>query len=127
MMLARLQHDARTLSEERDQWENVRQSQLSEIRDIASEKLIDIDRAASRRYHVGRIAVEILLTHRRSELIGDQIEQSRRLLSEAEKDVKVLEKLKEKQEAEFEEESMRRADREREDCWFSAHAMEYSR
>ena len=127
MLLAGLFADDRALGEQRTELEDEHREQLSEIRALANVDTVDIDRAASRRYYAGRLVAEMGLLEQRSQTLQEQIALCRRVLSEADRDVKTLEKLEEKQQAEFEYEQNRRAARELDDCWLSAHAMEYSR
>lgn len=85
---------------------------------------VDIDRAAARRFHSGQLLVELRLIDRNRDLVAQQIRLCREALIKADQDVRVLEKLQEKQRAEFLYQQERRAARELEEAWLSSRIAE---
>lgn len=125
-LLGRLLGEDRRLEDERSNLEAARRGQLTELRDLIAENSVDVDRASSRRYYAGQLGIDTELLRRQREELGERIELCRRTLIEADRDVKVLEKLEEKQRSEFDAEQQRRNQRATEDVWFSTHSMEYT-
>lgn len=125
-VLAQLLADDRRLVEQRTEYETQQANQLNEIRHLATEGSFDIDRAASRRYYIGQIARDIQQLEQHRQLVQQQIDLCQQTLLEADREVKVLEKLKEKQRLEFVTDAHKKTARELDDVWLAAHAMEYS-
>ncbi|MCH7689245.1 MAG: hypothetical protein IH899_21650 [Planctomycetes bacterium] len=67
------------------------------------------------------------LVDRNRSLIAQQLVLCRQALSKADQDVKVLEKLEEKQREEFRYDEERREAHELEEVWISGHLREYTR
>lgn len=126
-LLARLFEDDRKLEQQGTQIDTDRRSQLNEIRELAGESAVDIDRAAARRYYAGQLGIDTLILQQQRQELGERIELCRKTLVEADRDVRILEKLEEKHRGEYDAEQLRRSQRESEDVWFSTHAMEYSK
>ncbi len=64
---------------------------------------------------------------RNRSLIAQQLVLCRQALSKADQDVKILEKLEEKQREEFQYYEERREEHELEEAWLSGHLKEYTR
>jgi flagellar export protein FliJ len=124
---------AEVLANDRDQisqlrsLERNRSSQLGELRDLSREGDVNIDRSASRRYFAGQLTGEMQLVIRNRSLIAQQLILCRQALSKSDQDVKVLEKLEEKQREEFRYDEERREAYELEEVWMSGHLREYTR
>jgi flagellar protein FliJ len=125
--LGQLMSDDRRFVEQRAEMEAKRRGQLDEIRELANHTTINIDQAATRRYYAGQITGEIQQVLRQRNVLGEQIAQCRQALVKTDQDVKVLEKLKEKQKQEFHADELRKSGRELEETWLAAHAMEYAK
>jgi flagellar export protein FliJ len=125
-LLAGLLSDDRTLATRQTSVEKQRQLQLDELRDLAATGTVDVDRTIARRYYAARLTGEIQTLTRARALVARQLEQCRQALSKSDREVKVLEKLKEKQHAEFAYEENRREIRELGETWVAAHIEELS-
>jgi flagellar protein FliJ len=126
-ILAGLLSDDHVLAARRDSVEKQRVGQLDELRALASTGTVDVDRTISRRYYAARLAGEIQTLERTRALVAKQLEQCRQALSFADREVKVLEKLEERQRSEFMYEQNRREIRELDETWVAAHIEELSR
>lgn len=113
-----------TLAEQHADVEREREATLAELRAFNDEDKLSIDRAAARRYHAGQLAYRLRQLDLQRQQAALVVTQCRQLLVQADQGVKVLEKLSEKQQAEFEAEVERRAAREREDNWQAARLRE---
>ena len=118
-VLAQVLADDRALVEQRQLLEQNRISQLQQLRQIVGDGEVNVDAAASRRYFAGRLVADIADTERNRDLVSQQIEVCRAVLTKADQDVKVLEKLREQRQAEFLYEEDRRSTRELEDNWMA--------
>lgn len=114
------------LAMQRADVERARAVLLGELRDLGRPgELVDIDRAAARRLHAGQLLAEVRLLDRDRELVAQQIALCRQGLVQADRDVKVLEKLEEKRRAEHQYEQERRIAHELQDAWLGARAVEH--
>lgn len=113
-----------TLAEQHADVEREREATLAELRAFNDEDKLSIDRAAARRYHAGQLAYRLRQLDLQRQQAALVVTQCRQLLVQADQGVKVLEKLSEKQQAEFEAEVERHAAREREDNWQAARLRE---
>lgn len=125
-VLARFLDEDRRLVERIEQFEATRIDLLSEIRDLTVVASVDVDRAAARRFYASQLVIEVRQVNVQRQVSAERIELCRRALCEADREVKVIEKLKDKQREEFDAAQLRRAASELEDTWFSAHAMEFT-
>jgi len=90
---------------------------LNELRALLTQPRLEVDQAATRRYHAGQLAAEAQrLQHQRDQLAG-RIAECRQALVKADQGVKVLEQLADKQRQAAEWEQDRRESREREEIW----------
>lgn len=113
-----------SLVEQQVEVERERESTLAELRAFNDGDRLSIDRAAARRYHAGQLAYRLRQLDLQRQQAAIVVAQCRQLLVQADQGVKVLEKLSEKQQAEFEAELERHAAREREDNWQAARLRE---
>ncbi|MCH7990023.1 MAG: flagellar FliJ family protein [Planctomycetes bacterium] len=117
----------RDLVSQRGSLERDRHDQLDELRDLSREGDVNIDRSASRRYFAGQLTGEMQLVDDNRSLIAQQLDLCRQALSKADQDVKVLEKLEEKQREVFRYDEERHEANELEEVWMSGHLREYTR
>lgn len=115
------------LVEQRAEVERERDATLAELRALNEGDRLSIDRAAARRYHAGQLTYRIREVELKRQQAAAVVAQCRQALMQADQGVKVLEKLSEKQQAEFEAELERHAAREREDNWQAARLRETTR
>jgi len=108
------------LLDQRNRLEQAREQVLEELRQLQQARVVKVEQAAARRYYAGRLLAVILEVERQRQLLKQEIERRRRELAEAEKKVKVLEKLKEKQRAEHQYEALRAEALALEDTWAAA-------
>jgi flagellar export protein FliJ len=127
LYLAEALANDRDLVSQRRSLERNRNDQISELRDLNREGDVNIDRSASRRYFAGQLSGEMQRVDRNRSLIAQQLVLCRQALSKADQDVKVLEKLEEKQREEFRYDEERREAHELEEIWISGHLREYTR
>lgn len=104
-----------------------RDLQMDELRQLSVAAKYDVDRAASRRYHAGVLSLDLQTLAHQRRLLAEQIDRCRAELARADQDVKLLEKLREKQQAEHAKQGEMRAAMEREEAWLGAHWQEVSR
>lgn len=104
-----------------------RLDQLSELRDLSQKGQMDVDRLTSRRFHAGQLLVEIESIEQHEDQLDGQIEICRKLLTEAEREVKVIEKLREKHKADYVENRERSERIELEQTWLGLKSGEYAR
>lgn len=90
---------------------------LDELREIGRVGAVDVQAAAARRFHVGTIRVRIGEVDQRRAFVERQIELCRAALVEADRDVRVLERLRERRLDEFRLAADRREQRELEEAW----------
>jgi flagellar biosynthesis chaperone FliJ len=112
------------LAEQHADVEREREATLAELRDLNDGDKLVIDRAAARRYHAGQLAYRLRQLDLQRQQAAVLVAQCRQVLVQADQGVKVLEKLSEKQQMEFEAELERHAAREREDNWQAARLRE---
>ncbi len=112
------------LSAEKSRVIGLRNDQLRELRRLNACEELDIDASASRRFFAGQLHVMLSQIDRQRELVASQIKLCRQTLVQADRDVKVLENLSEKQEAEYLYAQERAVQRELEDSWSAGHQHE---
>ncbi|MEX0703448.1 MAG: hypothetical protein WD069_15235 [Planctomycetales bacterium] len=125
--LARILADDRALAEREAELAADRRAQLEEIRALDRHIRIDVDRSMARRFHAAQLQGERRGTARNRQLLAQQIAACRRALVEADRDVKALEMLRGRREAEHRVDHERRAAREMEEAWMALHAGEFTR
>lgn len=126
-LLAGIFADHRQLQERRTALEQQRAGQLGEIRAFQEAGRIDIDRTAARRYYAGHVQTDILLNDRNQEIAGEQLNRCQQALLQADREVKVLEKLRDKQRSTFIYEQNRHEARELDESWMAAHLTKEAR
>lgn len=112
------------LAAQQAEWTRQRAEQLDELRKLGEAGAMEVERSASRRYHAGRLSVEIRQVELAREQAARQIELCRQALVRADQSVKALENLAAKQHAEYLAAQERRESREREENWLAAHITE---
>ncbi|HET6423832.1 MAG TPA: hypothetical protein VFG20_09130 [Planctomycetaceae bacterium] len=90
---------------------------LIEMQALQQAQQLNVDHAASRRFHAGQLSLEAELIAQQRQRLGEQIAQCRQALTKADQNVKVLEQLSEKQLAEFLVQDEQRQAKQREDAW----------
>jgi hypothetical protein len=123
-ILARVLSDERRLRDERVRLEDSRIDQLAEMQRMTASGRVDLDKVAARRWHAGRLTVEIALAEQRREAAERQVEHVRRQLVQADQEVVLLEKLEDRHRAEHVAAAERAAQLEREDVWSAGRLRE---
>ena len=106
------------------QLESDREAVVEEMQQITQGGAFNVDRAVSRRIHVGQLSQNILAAYRKIYLAQNQVDLCRRALIVADQKVKSLENLQEQDRLEFMQVQERKESREREDNWLSTHAYD---
>lgn len=104
-----------------------RQRQFDEIRDLSRSGPVSVERAVSRRYHSGQLLALVRALDEKRRLVGQQMQLCRDALVKADQEVKVLERLQERQRGEYEYRAERVSQFEREDAWMARKLLEASR
>jgi flagellar export protein FliJ len=123
-LLAEVMAEDQRLIERRQQVEAARTLQLGEMRELLGVGTVDIDRSAARRFHAGQLVGDMRRLEAERQLVAQQLARCREALVQADQRVKALEKLAEKQAAEFAQDQERRTARDLEESWLAAHAHE---
>lgn len=123
--LAQLMQQAADLSAQIDRLRTVRTEQLQQIRGNCVQGTVDVDAAASRRFFATQLEYRARATELERQQILERITACRQTLVHADQDVKVLERLEEKQRVLFVADAQRRSGHELEDVWSAGHCMEY--
>jgi flagellar protein FliJ len=126
-LLGQLLADQEKLSGKRQQIEQQREDQMTEIRELGDGGTVNIDRLATRRYYIGKLLGDLAQVDREQALLTQQLGLCRQALVEADRQVKVLEKLHEKQRAEFLYHENRKTENELQDAWQAVQLVETSR
>ncbi len=121
-ILAQALAEVRAVEQRKWLVQRARIGQTQELRALNSAGELDVDALAARRYHATRLDAEITALDRTLQLLNQQAEACRQALLEADRDVKALERLRERQEAEFFYEQTRRESHEVQDTW-TAHTI----
>ncbi len=104
--------------------ERERARQFEEINDLTRSGRVDVEAASQRRFHGGVLLGEIEAVDRRRNVVEQQLSVCRRALVEADREVRVLERLREKRRVEHAYESGRREQLALEDAWVSGRSRE---
>lgn len=99
---------------------------LEELRQVAGNGPVDVPALSQRRFHAGRLALEIQNRRVVLQTIEEQLQRCRKELQTAEQDVEVLQRLKEKQRRQFAYLQQRRNQQELEDVWSANQVGEYT-
>jgi flagellar protein FliJ len=126
-LLAQILADDANLVAQRQKLVAQRQRQFDEIRGLSRKGHVTVDGAASRRFHSIQLLANVRGVDERRQLVAKQLQLCRQALTKADAEVKVLERLEEKQRAEFIYRAEKRAQHEREDAWSSRWLLEKSR
>ncbi len=126
-LLAQVLADDAGLLSERERLLANRDRQFDEIRSLSRRGRVTVDGAATRRYHSLQLLGDVREIDEKRKLVAQQLQLCRQALTKADGEVKVLERLEEKQRATFLYEAERRAQHEREDAWNSRWLLEKSR
>jgi flagellar protein FliJ len=126
-LLAQILADDAGLMSQRERLIAERQQQFEEIRQLSRKGHVTVEGAASRRFHSIQILINVRGVDERRKLVAQQLQLCRQALSKADAEVKVLERLEEKQRAEFIYQAERRAQFEREDAWSARWLQENAR
>jgi hypothetical protein len=104
-----------------------RERQFAEMRALSRIGRVSIEGAISRRYHSGQLMGQVRMIEDKHRLIGQQLQLCREALVKADTEVKALERLEERQRAEFKYHDERRNQFEREDAWMARRLQEAAR
>jgi flagellar protein FliJ len=126
-LLAQVLADEGGLLSERERLLANRDRQFEEIRRLSRRGRVTVDGAATRRYHSLQLLGDVRGIDEKRKVVAQQLQLCRQALTKADGEVKVLERLEEKQRAVFLYEAERRAQHEREDAWNSRWLLEKSR
>jgi flagellar protein FliJ len=126
-LLAQVLADDAGLLAERERLLANRDRQFEEIRRLSRRGRVTVDGAATRRYHSLQLLGDVRGIDEKRKVVAQQLQLCRQALTKADGEVKVLERLEEKQRAVFLYEAERRAQHEREDAWNSRWLLEKSR
>lgn len=126
-VLAQILSDDLSLMNEREKLVAARERQFDEIRDLSRRGSVGVGGAAMRRYHSIQLLANVHSIDGRRQLLAQQLQFCREALAKADGEVKLLERLEEKQRAEFLYVAERRAQHEREDAWAARRVVEETR
>ena len=126
-LLAQVLADDAELIAQRQKLIADRERQFEEIRGLSRKGRVTVDGAATRRYHSMQLWRGVRGIDEQRKLVAKQLQLCRQALTKADGEVKVLERLEEKQRADFLYGAERRAQHEREDAWTSRWLLEKSR
>ena len=123
-LFAQILADDERLASDRRRLTAIRNRQFEEIRSLSKRGRVSVEGTAMRRFHSGQLLGQLRLVDERRNLVAQQLQMCREALVKADAEVKVLERLEEKQRAAFLEDLERRAQREREEAWSSRWIQE---
>jgi flagellar protein FliJ len=126
-LLAQVLADDAVLFSQRQKLLAERDRQFEEIRALSRRGRVTVDGAAARRYHSLQLLGSVRGIDEKRQVVAQQLQLCRQALAKADADVKVLERLEEKQRADFAYHAERRAQHEREDAWNARWLLEKSR
>lgn len=117
MYLAEVLLAQRKLQQLREELEQERELQWQEGADLSRGGRVSIERLKARRYHVGHLQMQLKQNSLEQQLVAEQLELCRQALIQADQKVRALEKLREKQQAEWQAEQIKRETRQVEEAW----------
>jgi flagellar export protein FliJ len=126
-LLAQVLADDANLVAERERLLAERERGFDEVRRMAQKGRFSAEAAATRRYHGIQLLSSVRSIDEKRKLTAQQLQLCRQALSKADAEVKVLERLEEKQRAEFQYHADRRAQHELEDAWAARRQPETAR
>jgi flagellar export protein FliJ len=126
-LFAQILADEASLLSQRGKLIAQRERQFEEIRRLSRQGHVTVDGTATRRYHSIQLLGNVRGVDERRQLVAKQLLLCRQALSKADAEVKVLERLEEKQREAFIYLAEQRAQHEREDAWTSRWLLEKSR
>lgn len=126
-LLAGVLADESNLISQGNRLETTRQQQFDELRQLGQPGEVDVDKSASRRYYAGQLLGDMRQLQRQRDVVSQQLQLCRQALVKADQQVKVLEKLEERQRAEFRYFQERQAAKQLEDEWLAVRAKDFSR
>jgi flagellar biosynthesis chaperone FliJ len=126
-LLAQVLADEAGLIAQRETLIAARERQFEEIRQLSRRGHVTVDGTAMRRFHSLQLLAGVHGVDEKRQLVAQQLHLCRQALSKADAEVKVLERLEEKQRAAFLYDAERRAQLEREDAWTSRWLLEKAR
>ena len=113
------------LKQARRQLERERGRQLEEVRRLGQPGALNVDGANSRRVYAGQLVTWLLQIEQERKGATQQVELCREALVLADQQVQALEKLRDRQLAEFRLNEERREARNLEEAWQAAHAGDF--
>lgn len=126
-LLAQVLADEEALLADRQRVLASREQQFAEIRELSRQGRVTVEGAVARRFHSGQLLVVLRTIEAKRRLVGQQLQLCRETLVKADTEVKVLERLEERQRHEFEYHAERRNQFEREDAWMARRLLEAAR
>jgi len=121
-LIAEVLADDRRLIDTRTQYEQHRAEILNEMRTLGQTGSFDISKVSSRRFHASQLTAQMSGIDEQRKLLSQQIELCRQALVKSDQEVKVLEKLKERQQQEFKEHLILQENREREELFLAQYS-----
>ncbi|MBX3449681.1 MAG: flagellar FliJ family protein [Planctomycetaceae bacterium] len=104
-----------------------REQNQVELRQLNNAATLPVEQAASRRYRLQQLDRDVAEVDRQIAILEQNLEIVLKSLVTADQEVKVLEKLREQQEAAIAQERIRREQREQEDAWLAIHNQDFRR
>jgi len=126
-LLAQVLADDAGLVAERARLIAEREGEFEEIRRMGRQGRVSVEGTAMRRFHSIQLLGNVRGIDEKRKLTTQQLNLCRQALSKADAEVKVLERLEEKQRAAFLYRADRRAQHELEDAWMARRLLENSR
>ena len=97
---------------------------LQQIRELCQHGHVSINQAANRRYYAGQLHANMQAISQQQAELAAQLEQYCQTLVKADQDVKALEQLAEKQQADFQYEQLKKEAQELEETWLASQNWE---
>jgi flagellar protein FliJ len=120
-LLAQLLNDENNLIENKAEVLRKKEASLQAIKEVSSTGVVDLNKISNNRYYINQLVNESLLFDQKIENLNNQISLCRKALVKADQEVKVLDKLKEKQRTLFLEAEAKAEARELEETWLATH------
>ena len=115
-----LADDARYAYEKEEK--QIEQSQLNEqIEQLHQARTVEVDKISARRYYIGQLKIDVLQIDLQRDQIAQQIVLCRNTLIEADRKVKAIENIKEKQRLVYQAKLQKREDMLIEEAWQATH------
>jgi flagellar export protein FliJ len=126
-LLAQVLADDRFLAARRLSLEEIRDRQIAEFRENSVTGCVDIDALTARRNYAGQLAAEIRAVDHQRSLLCRQLDLCRQALVKADQEVKVLEKLAERDAAEHRQQADCRERLDVEEAWHTVHRTAFAK